>query len=164
MAEFKLDHTALYAKGWYEKNVDGRTLWQDLQITLGADGYNGEGMEVRDIVTVILEACQEFKTRPFQLIPVLSNIAKGNCWKFGYRTKGNMPVWLSDKEEMGLPEYDYWEAVVRYCLSEMARMNMDELGVKKLSRPDFEKVLPARLEWNETKGRIWDETFKTEEA
>ena len=143
MKEFKLNHTVLYAKKWYARNADGRTIWQDLQKTISADGYSGELMDKYDIVTMILDECQNLGTRPFELLQFANGISKENCWRNGYAVY----VGFGENTKQ-LPEYDYWESIVRYCLCHLSITETSKLGIK-LTRPDFEKCLPPQRQYRE---------------
>lgn len=146
MGNFSLFHTALYAKGWY-KREDNKTIWEDLKVILSLDDYNGDYMTKYDIVNVVLYQCQRIKEkRAFtDLCEFANGISKDYCWKHGYITKGNA-TWFRDEET--LPEYDYYEAIIRYCLSNLSNCEVSILCGEgnTLPKPDFEKGLPSRNE------------------
>jgi len=137
--KFNLPNLALYSKGWYQKE-NKQTIWEDLKIILTIDGFMGEHMDKSDIVHIILNNCQRINSSAFSLINYTNGITPDNCWKTGYYTKGC--AWLSLKEDKEgkaelLPEYDFYEAVIRYCLSNIRFTPNDELGDVKLPKPDY---------------------------
>lgn len=160
-SKFKLLHFALYSKGWYKKfhpKSKRKTIWDDLKCTMTADDYSGEYMTKSDIVFVILDHCNRIDKPTFKdLIQIISGIAKENCWKFGYYTIENCN-WAKDRlEYLTFPEYDYWEAVVRYCMSNIANLSREELGIDSFPSPD-PNVLPIS---NNIKQKKLTEFFKT---
>ena len=111
--KFTLFHIALYSKGWYRHEFK-QDIWADLRIIFELDDYNGEFMTNSDMVHVLLNHCQALDDRGFQdLVSFASGIDRDNSWKFGYYTKG-CRMEFAHKD---LPEWDYYEAIVRYCLS-----------------------------------------------
>jgi hypothetical protein len=139
---FKLFHVALYAKHWY-KRENKKTIWEDLQVILDLDGYYGEGMNKGDIVGNILNHCQRLDIRAFKDLSAFANgISKDYCWRHGYYTQDH--TWAIRNKEV-LPEYDYYEAIVRYCLSNIQCADIKELcGVDRLPMPDYKKGLPRK--------------------
>jgi len=140
MEKFTLYQTALYAKNWYKRYQKKRTIWDDLKIVLTMDGYNGNYMKKGDIVSVILNNCQLLNVRAFKDLGMFADgISQDFCWKHGYIVKG---CFFERKDEQ-LPEYDYHEAIVRYCLSNLAITETHKLcdGDKKLPKPDYTKGL-----------------------
>lgn len=128
---FKLNHIALYAKGWYKRSDN---IWEDLKKCLSCDGYSGDIMSKYDVVTVILIAFEEMPIKRYyhSLREVLDGISPQRCWTRGYYYKDN-------KEE-----YDMQEATVRYCLSCFMETGRDE-GME-LTGPDYVKCLPPKDE------------------
>lgn len=121
MQKFNILHFALYSKGWYKRN-NKRTIWEDLQLILTLDNYSGKYMEKGDIVGVILNQCQRLDMNAFKNLSTFADgISQSYCWKYGYYTKGNA-IWI--KEHETLPEYDYYEAIVRYCMSNVANCDI----------------------------------------
>jgi hypothetical protein len=117
MEKFSLFHVALYAKHWYKQEHGGNTIWDDLKVMFTLDDYQGEFMNKNDMVNVLLNHCQCLKVRAFtDLTQFVSGIAEENSFKFGYLTDG---YWLQSKGEV-LPKWDYKEAIVRYCLSNLS--------------------------------------------
>lgn len=140
MEKFTLFQTALYAKGWYKRYQNNRTIWDDLKIILTMDGYSGEYMSNTDIVSVMLNQCQRLNMRAFKDLSVFANgISKSYCWKHGYFTNG----WIFQKKGEELPEYDYYEAIIRYCLSNLVSADSKELCGEgnKMPAPDYTKGL-----------------------
>lgn len=142
MEKFKLFHVALYAKGWY-KRENKKTIWEDLRVILSLDGYCGKHMEKGDIVGNILNHCQRLDMRAFkELTAFADGISRSYCWKHGYYTTDH--TWAIRKKEV-LPEYDYYEAIVRYCLSNIQCADMKELCViTNLPMPDYKNGLPRK--------------------
>lgn len=142
MENFSLQHAVLYSKGWYKKydpKGKRKTLWDDLSIILEMDGYLGtfagdSPEQIKNRVAYLLVS-------QLQRIPLTGNartlsdfyesIKEYNCWKFGYYTKNNSH-WLRDSDDK--PEYDYNEAVARYCLSEFSRLDFTQW---KTCKPDY---------------------------
>ena len=143
MDKFNLYHTALYAKGWYKKE-NKRNIWEDLKIIMSLDNYCGDIMDKNDITGVILSQCQKLDTRAFKdLLTFASSISPDNCWRYGYATKEN--VHWSSKPIVDLPKYDFKEAIVRYCLSNLMSCDIKTLcGVDKLPKPDYTKGLSRK--------------------
>ena len=140
MEKFTLFQTALYAKGWYKRYQKKRTIWDDLKIILTMDGYSGEYMDKTDIVSVVLNQCQRLNTPAFKDLTMFANgISRAYCWKHGYFTKD----WMFQKRGEELPEYDYYEAIIRYCLSNLVMAETKELCGEgnKLPGPDYTKGL-----------------------
>ena len=141
MDKFTLYHVTLYAKGWY-KRENKKTIWEDLQVMLSLDNYSGELMDKGDIVALILNHCSRLDTRPFKELTEFANgISPSYCWKYGYFTKGNA-IWRRDNEK--LPDYDYYEAIVRYCLSNLSCTEIKNITNGKLPMPDYIKGLPRK--------------------
>jgi len=142
--KFSLLHAALYSKHWYKKCSGKNTIWDDLKKTMSADGYNGEHMTKGDIVQVMLHQCQLINHRAVtDLTEFVSGISKEGCWRHGYFTKDNTP--FQHKNEV-LEEYDFYEAIVRYCLSSICMLSAEELGGVVLPAPDYINVLPMRID------------------
>jgi len=142
MEKFTLYQTALYAKGWYKRYQIKRTLWDDLKIIMTMEGYSGEYMSKGDIVSVMLNQCQRLNMRAFKDLSMFADgISKTYCWRYGYYTNGCPWMFNPNKEE--LPEYDYYEAIVRYCLSNLVSADTKELigDGNKLPKPDYTKGL-----------------------
>lgn len=141
--KFKLYHLSLYAKGWY-KRENKKTLWEDLAVIMSLDGYSGEYMRISDIVSITLDQCQRLNIRGFKDLGLFANgISPSQCWKFGYYTKENA-TWVRNNEE--LPTYDYYEAILRYCLSTLVCADIKSLVGEgnKLPRPDYKNGLPRK--------------------
>ena len=142
MEKFKLYHTALYAKGWYKRYQKKRTIWDDLKIIMSLDGYSGEYMSKGDIVSVMLTQCQRLNMRAFKDLSMFADgISQSFCWRHGYYTKGCL--WMVNPKNEELPEYDYYEAIVRYCLSHLVMAEHKELtgDGNRLPKPDYTKGL-----------------------
>lgn len=133
MAKFNLLHITLYAKGWYKREHGGNTIWDDLKVMFGLDDYQGEFMTKNDMVNVMLNHCQLLDVRAFtNLTMFASGINKDNSYKNGYLYQGMR----FQKEDTTHPEWDYQEAIVRYCLSELRFLGKDELPCK-LPKPNY---------------------------
>ena len=132
MEKFTLQHTVLYAKGWYKRT----DFWGDVSKCLEADGYIGTF--IGDSLNQIKNRAAYIIVSQFERLPnkghanSLSAFYEGikpyNVWKVGYYTKDY--TFLKTKEEIAnSPEYDYNEAVVRYCLSYFLQLSKDEWDV-----------------------------------
>jgi|ERR1035437_2417260 hypothetical protein len=141
MEKFTLFQTALYAKNWYKRYQNKNTIWDDLKVILTLDGYSGEYMNKGDIVNVILNQCQRLDVMAFKDLSMFANgISKDYCWRHGYYT--NDHHWAKKNKEEQLPEYDYYEAIVRYCLSNLVSTDLKTLcETDKLPPPDYKKGL-----------------------
>lgn len=146
MEKFKLFHLALYSKGWYKKfnphqHSTRKTIFDDLSITMTADGYMGSYMSKSDIVRVMLKHCQLLDENRFKDMSLLvEGIAPHNCWEYGYYTKDNYS-WVNKKQNERLPEYDYYTAVVYYCLSVLRFCGKEHF---ELPKPDYKNCLPRK--------------------
>lgn len=116
-----LKQTALYAKGWYQKN----DLFEDLKKTFKADGYQPSfksdiiQIMVNEITPVI---CKDIKSFTFDL---LSDLHPLNTWKVGYNTQGSI-------------NYNFEDAVIHLFLSRLRSMDKDQIGDVE---PDY-NILP----------------------
>ena len=143
---FSLLHFALYSKHWYKRfdhkgRSKNKTIWDDLRKTMTADDYQGDLMTKSDIFTVVLHQCQRINQRCFtDLVEVINGISVGYSWKSGYYTKEC--TWVRDCEN--LPDYDYYTAVIYYCLSSISCLSCEEMGIEKLPKPDYKNVLPRK--------------------
>lgn len=147
MEKFSLQHTVLYSKGWYKRyDIRGKrkTIWDDLQVVLEADGYVGtfngdsEVQKINRITYLLVKQLDRIPKKGYRgtLPDFFESINEYNCWKFGYYTKNNS-FWSSRKVD-DLPNYDYNEAVAWYCLSFFSLLTKDEFESIK---PDS-NVLP----------------------
>jgi len=149
MGKFSLQHVVLYAKDWYERE-NKCTIWQDLEKLIEADGYNGiitgytEIQKQNKIAYIIVSHYGriQYKGSQNSLVTFYEGIKDYNCYKIGYYTKTNTVnhITMSKEEKEKLPDYDYDEAVVRYCLSCLCALTTEEWNV---CRPDF-SILPRR--------------------
>lgn len=154
MEKFSLQHTVLYSKGWYKKSKD---IWKDLSKCLEADGYVGTFIgdspeKLKNRLTYLLVS--QFQRLPNKgyvnsLAAFYEEIKPYNCWKYGYYTKDYK--FLRNSQEINdSPDYDYNEAVARYCLSNFSMLSRDEWNT---CSPDYKLVLPR-------KNGIKDKTIK----
>ncbi len=135
---FKLNHVILYSKNWYEKSYN---VWEDLKKCLSADDYSGELFSKADVVSLLLSNFQKIKDQNCTtLLAFVNGISINECWKYGYYTKDH--TWVKKEDLETLPEYDYREAVVKYVLSSIQHMTKEDLGIEKLSAPDYVNCLP----------------------
>lgn len=137
---FTLQHTVLYAKGWYKRN----DFWEDIKKCLTADGYSGDIMDASDCANVIFNQFQKLEHRGgyHDTWNILSGITDSEIWKYGFHTKTNFGGRIKDAEL--LPEYSYYMAIVHYCLSYFVQIDRNEFNV---CEPDA-KVLPLTREEN----------------
>ena len=150
--KFTLQHTVLYAKGWYKKSGD---LFEDMKKCLTADGYSGDIMGKADVLNVIVRQFERLDTHYNRdLLTVLLGVTEHECWKVGYYTKNH--AWAQrDGEER--PEYDYYTAIVMYCLSSFLSIDKEQW---EPVRPDFKNVLPAKNKHAKTHARVFFPTTK----
>jgi len=158
MEKFGLQHTVLYAKGWYKRS---NNFWKDIMKCLEADGYLGtfEGESEQSIkhraVYIILNQFSRIKGKENikSLAYFFDQIKPHNCWKYSnYWTK--QFNFMHSKEEIEkLPEYDIDEAAIKYVLSILLSLNKDEWNPIP---PDYKKVLPRK---NGIKNKQIEECF-----
>lgn len=140
-----ISNTILYSKGWYKRyhiKSSRKTIWHDLRKTLNADGYFMDldnEITKHDIERIAFLIVKQFDLLPKtgssrSLTSFYEGIKEHNCWKYGYYTKNNCS-WFDTSE---YPEYDYNEAVVKYCLSNFSMLESKEW---QLTFPD-KSVLP----------------------
>ncbi len=144
MSKFGLLHITLYAKNWYKRYDGGNTIWDDLKVMFELDNYNGEWMTKNDMVNVMLNHCQMLDVRAFtDLTAFASGVDKGNSYQYGYRYEG-MPFQREDEKD--LPEWDYQEAIIYYCLSNLSITETYKILVEgeMFPMPDYEKGLKRR--------------------
>lgn len=116
-----LKHTALYAKGWYQKN----DLFTDLQTVMGADGYQPSyksdmiQIMVNEITPLIGKDIKSFT------LNMLSDLHPMNTWKTGYNTQGGVG-------------YNFEDAILHMFLSRLRNMDKDQIGIVE---PDY-SILP----------------------
>lgn len=150
MEKFSLQHTVLYAKGWYKRynaKSERKTIWDDLVIVLEMDGYLGtfEGDTPEQIkhraAYLLVNQFQRLPNKGYanSLAAFFEGIKPYNCWKHGYYTK-QYTFLRSQKEIDSSPDYDYDEAVARYVLSHLCSL---EKGEWTPCAPDYTK-LPRR--------------------
>ncbi len=134
--KFTLFHIALYSKGWYKREHLGNTVWDDLKIMFTLDDYQGEFMNKKTMIGVLLNHCQRLDVRGFtDLSQFVNGIDKSNSWKYGYMTNGHM---FQERGEE-LPEWDYDEAIIRYCLSVLQNTDKTTLVGEgnRLPKPNY---------------------------
>lgn len=141
---FTLGHVALYAKGWYKRSED---FWKDMSILFEADGYL-QNLQKFDIYRNLITKLDKMGIREMEPFQLLDGINPAESWRFGYVTKGNYSFGFIKGDKDSAPEYDFIEAVTRYCLHVIAFLKTDKIC--SLS-PNFKDVLPQRLNENETK-------------
>lgn len=153
MEPFKLINIAKYAKNHYNRTD---SIWYDLALCLQADnygpffGYTNEERtpqeecyrSPRDITELIVHRVEPLlSNRPHSRAELLRTISPQDCWKVGYEVKSHWDN--DDKSQDELPNYDYWEAVVRAYTSQLSMMTHDELGYSDWS--EFEKANVPQL-------------------
>lgn len=144
MEKFSLQHTVLYAKGWYKRYSSGNTIWEDLAITLEMDGYMGTFIgdsEIQRNNSIAYLIVGQFERLPKyghsrSLQAFYEGVKPHNCWKYGYATK-DFTLMQSQKDIDASPVYDYNEAAVRYCLSNFFGMDNTEWVP---CQPDYTKL------------------------
>jgi hypothetical protein len=138
MENFSLNHLVLYSKGWYKRyDVRGKrkNIWDDMQVILELDGYAmyEEIPNKYRIVELVLEHCQRIDKNWTKLRNFYNGVCDREVWKYGYYTNTNN-FW-GRKEE--LPTYDYQEAVLRYCISNLSNLDTQEW---KPCKPNYSKL------------------------
>lgn len=126
MEKFSLNHVVLYSKGWYKRyNKRGvrKTIWDDMQVLLELDGYTmwEETPNKYRIVELVLIHCQRLDKDCFKIRNFYSGVCDSEVWKYGYSTKTNN-FWNKTQD---YPDYDYQEAVLRYCLSNLCNLETE---------------------------------------
>lgn len=127
MKQFQLNHTVLYAKGWYNKTDN---VFEDLKKILLLDDYTPfTNNDVFGILVRNYEKLFENKS----LLTFLIDISPSETWKVNYPTKGN--VWMrNNKENESYPEYDLHTAIIYKILSEFRFMELKDIT---LSPPKY---------------------------
>lgn len=133
---FILHHVALYAKLHYERSEN---IWEDIKACLRADDFEPRTKgDVLDIIVRRVAKLHETKDIEHYTLRLIDDISPSGCWRRGYYTN-DYPFKM--KGDI-LPEYDYYEAVLRTHLSILMGMTIDQLG-GKLPKADG-NVLPLR--------------------
>jgi len=131
--KFNLPQVALYAKNWYKRSDN---IWDDMRKVLTADGYYGDVMTKEDIITIVSNHCFALKDHhSFQISEFINSMVPAYTWKFGYYHKDS-------HFNQAKNEYNYFEAVLRYCLSGLVSVKVSDL-------PELEAdytILPKRAE------------------
>jgi len=138
MQNFSLNHLVLYSKGWYKSyDVRGKrkTIWDDMQILLELDGYlmYEEKPNKFRIVELVLEHCQRLNKECYKIRNFYSGVCDSEVWKYGYYTNTNN-FWNNRKD---LPNYDFQEACLRYCILNLSMLNKGEW---KIVQPNYSKL------------------------
>ncbi len=149
MEKFSLQHIVLYSKGWYKSyspKGKRKTIWDDLEILIEADGYlgclEGDTLEQKKnrIAYLLVSQLERLPKRGHvgTLSEFYESIKPYNCFKFGYYTKDYFFAPALEQKGIKLEEYDYNEAVVRYCLSFFSNLSKDDW---KTIKPNY-SILP----------------------
>lgn len=129
MEKFTLNHTVLYAKGWYKRT----DFWSDIRAVLSADGYSAEYFTENDCANVILRQLERLPLKYYNTVSaVVYGIQDCNVWKHGYFTKTN------DFHRKSNEEYNLNKAIIKYCLSNFFGLEKSEW----ICKPPSKKVLP----------------------
>lgn len=150
MEKFSLRHVVLYAKGWYKRTDN---IFNDLSKLLEMDGYLGtfegdsEAQIKNRVAYLLLSHLQRIPLtgNARTLVDFFESVKEGNCWKYGYYTKNN---YTFKKSEDVLPDYDFDEAVVRYCLShfgDLSKGQWDTIPPDFTRFPKGDKVTNKRV-------------------
>jgi hypothetical protein len=137
--KFNLPQVALYAKNWYKRSDN---IWDDMKKLLTADGYYGDSMVKEDIITVVSNHCFALDDHSFQISTFINSMIPSYTWKFGYYHKDVHSLFNLNNETN---EYDYFEAVLRYCLSGLVcveikllpELNVDYTILPKKDEKDY---------------------------
>jgi len=119
--KFKLSHTVLYSKGWYNKTDD---IMEDLKKSLILDGYS-DMIDSKNVVSIMIN---RFNDLNFSLYDILSTISEDNCYRVGYYT--NSHDWVDGHENRDKFKMEY--AIMYYIVSQLRFMNTN----------DYEFVVP----------------------
>lgn len=139
---FPLKYVALYAKHWYAREQEGRTIFDDLRICITADGYQAEFLSDLDILGLILSKCNDIDSRAFtDLCMFLDGISERECWKTGYYTTAH--TWL---REPSTEVYDINKATLYYCLSNLCVTDKTWLNITDWPHPYYNFGLPKNRE------------------
>lgn len=158
MEKFSLQHTVLYSKNWYKSyNIKGKrkTIWDDLEIVLKADKHDylfssDNDVQKQNRITYLL-VVQLDRIPKLGYIGTLAefyeSIKDCNCWRYGYITKTNS---LDTNKNIKLPDYDYNEAVARYCLSFFSNLEKEQWNVIAPNK----SILPLRNNIKQSKIKL----------
>ena len=138
--KFPLIDVVKYCKGHYARTG---SIWYDMALCLWKNGQ-GYGpfhsytekskytpqeecfKERINITEIICDKIRKLQIANHRLQDVFRNISPQECWKVGYHVKG---AWsIIRKPDTELPEYEYWEAVLRAHLSILSMTTAPELG------------------------------------
>ncbi len=145
--KFPFIHVCKYAKNHYQPTD---SIWYDIGLCLLKDagiqvfGYNENKTpqeecfyERRHIVNIIIKRILPL-IKEFRGEELLKHASPEDCWKIGYYTKGNT-IHKRANEQL-LPEYDYWEAILRAYLAELRFLTYTDLGYDNINFLDVEKI------------------------
>lgn len=136
--DFPLKHTALYAKGWYERfsqRNDSSTIFDDLRKCFTLDNYSGEFFTDADVAEFLASKVSVLKSPRLSMAEVIVGISPSKCWQSGYYTD-DMP-WIP--KETKVEPYNYNKAVAYYFISVLGMIEVAQLG--SMPRPVY-KVNP----------------------
>lgn len=158
--QFPLIDVVLYTKGHYKRTG---SIWYDMALCLWR---NGEGYgpfygyseytkltpqeecyrERAGICDIIRSRVRKLIiNQPFREEQIVHHISPEESWKVGYYTKSSqIPIYNKTQD---LPEWEYWEAVLRAHLSELCHMTCHELGYDNWDNfvctiPELQKETP----------------------
>ena len=157
---FRLQHVALYAKGWYKRTDD---LYKDLGLMLEKDGYPGYEGDRYGIMSIILRAWQEWAEWYNGLIPEgwrkkdLDHLVTTDAKNVYRRYRAG-----SSHEKWNLT--DFYDVIIMAILIEWSQ---SETKYINLRCPDYtEELLPndaglfSQHEWYEQAEKIGIKTQK----
>lgn len=139
MKKFRLFHFVLYAKHFYHTS----DLFNDVRKCLLLDGYQGLSRN-EEVVRIVLDNCQLLTNqRAFvDFYQFANGITDRECWRNGYNTKTNN---LSGRTDIEYPDYDYYSAILYYCMSNIVPLSPAELGFDEMPIPDYANCLPRPI-------------------
>ena len=167
---FLLDHTILYAKGWYKSTRFDRSIWWDLGVVLEADlgheyyttfyrkdFYSSKiRPDENHILRFLLMQAKKIDNEQFQrnldIEYYLCQIQPEMTQRFGYRHNKST---INENNN----EYDINEATAWYLLSCLSMATKKELGFEEFSEPDY-TVLPKPISKGITKDEFLDKMSK----
>jgi hypothetical protein len=122
MKKISISHICLYAKGWYQWSDN---IIADVYKLYCIDYGNTIDKEVNKqrLARVLVNELSKLPTPLVKLTHFLFEIEESKCASFGYYTK----KYFGEQ----YPEYDYYEAIIRYCLSILRFVEVEYIDIKK---------------------------------
>lgn len=126
------------------------SIFRDLAVIQGDYcGIDCDHLSVGDITSVLTGlAFKELRNSDNLFLNFMETISPDFSWKIGYIHKSIPPIFGHLIEGKSLPEYNYWEAVARACLSVLSMVKVMNTDTGEyyfnLGEPDY-TILPKGI-------------------